>query len=157
MKCRDLDFVQCAEGHGSVEMEKHVAECPACREESARFSMFLNEVIPVYKKGKMLAEELDHELFAMDMAMMKHLPVEIIEKVRALKESSLTGQLKKIIGEGRENTQDLIESILHPKMEALHASPKDITKTKKAKPKQKKTLPEKRQAKKRTTNVKQKR
>jgi hypothetical protein len=150
MKCKGIDFIGYIDGHKSAEMQNHMSECPACREDLARLSIFMNKVIPAYKKGKSQEAELDCQLAAIDPASMKPLPLGIAEKVRAIKESSLIGRLKRIIGENREGVQELIESILHPQMDALPASPKDITQTKKAKPKQKKTLPKKRQIKKKS-------
>ncbi len=147
MKCIEIDFIKYTEGYTTVEMKNHVQKCPACREELARFSMFMNGIMPAYKEGKRLEDELDKQLAEIDLASMKPLPAHIAKKVKEMRNNSLVGRLKKIIGENRKGAQDLIESILNPRMDALPASPRDITKTKKAKPKQKKALPKKRKKK----------
>lgn len=47
-------------------------------------------------------------------------------------------KLKKVIGESKRDAKGIIEGFLTPRMHAVPASPKDITKTKKIKIKKKK-------------------
>jgi hypothetical protein len=143
MKCNEIDFIKVTEGQASEGMKNHVSECRTCREELDRFEMFIHDIMPIYREGKLRDEEIDRQLASLDRLSMKALPAEIAAKVRHLKENRLSERLKKIVSRKRENAEAWIEGILHHRMEALPASPKDITKTKKAKPKAKKRLPKK--------------
>ena len=133
MRCSAINFIQYIEGSASEEMKKHISECPSCQDDLKRYSQFMKNILPVYSTGKRQEMELDRKLEAMDPSSMKPLPSAIAERVKALRERSLVGRLKKIIGDKQESARELIDAILNPQMVALPASPKDITKARKDK------------------------
>lgn len=138
MRCSAVNFIQYIEGSASEEMKKHIAECPSCQEDLKKYSRFMKKILPVYRAGKRQERELDRKLEAMDLDAMQPLPSAIAARVKALRERSLVGRLKKIIGDKQDSARELIDAILNPQMAALPASPKDIAKTKKDKRKTKK-------------------
>lgn len=144
MRCSAINFIQFIEGSASEEMKKHISECPACREDMKKYSQFIKKILPVYSAGKRQERDLDRKLEAMDLSSMKPLPSAIAERVKTLRERSLVGRLKKIIGDKQDSARELIDAILNPQMVALPASPKDITKTKRGRRKkgpEKKSVP----------------
>jgi hypothetical protein len=136
MKCNEIDFIEYIEGRASEKVEAHIKECGKCQEESVNFSRFVTLVTPMWAAGKVFEAELDRDLQSMDPRKMKYLPDNISKKVTELRERSIVGKLKRIIGKGKENAQGLIEGIMSPQAHAVPASPADLTKT--GKPKGKK-------------------
>ncbi len=141
MKCTEINFIQYIEGSASAEVKRHIADCPACQEHITNLSTFMNKVMPVYCEGKKQELELDRHLAAMNTESMRPLPSTIVAKVKDLRENTLVGRLKRIIGDKKGNAGALIENMLHPQMDATPAIPKDITRAKKTKSKRKKASP----------------
>lgn len=129
MKCEEIDFIEYVEGGASEEAKAHVEACRKCRGESARFSKFVNVVLPLWSEGKRAEAELEKELQSMDLAGMKRLPDEIAGKVTELKEKDVVERLKKIVKKGKGDTREFIETILTPRLHGAPASPRDMTKT----------------------------
>lgn len=138
MKCEEIDFMSYMDGKGSKEAEVHVEGCRKCTTESEKLRKFMNFVVPQYALGKKMEKELDEALRSIEPSKMKELPDSLAKKVAELREKSLTAKLKKVIGSGRNKAKSFFDDIMTPQMNALPASPKDITKTKKNK-KRKKT------------------
>jgi len=141
MKCTEIDFIQYIEGQPTLQMKQHILQCPTCQEELTRFSTFLKIIVPAYRKGCQHEVELDRYLADMDLSSMKSLPRDLARKIKAKKEKNLKNRLKNLFAGSLEDAQEVIDGILNPQMEALPASPKDITKTKKDKAKQQKVSP----------------
>jgi hypothetical protein len=137
MKCQDIDYIAYLEGRASSEEENHLADCPACREELARFSLSMNRILPVYREGKRRDEEIERGLAEINLERLEPLPPVIAEKVKALREKRLISRLKRAVGENTENARIWIDSMMNPQMGPLPAIPKDILKTGVEKPERK--------------------
>ncbi|MBA4418273.1 MAG: hypothetical protein C0392_10245 [Syntrophus sp. (in: bacteria)] len=136
MKCNEINFIEYIEGRASEKTEAHIKECRKCQKESVKFSRFVNLITPMWAAGRALEAELDRDLQSMDPRKMKYLPDTISKKVTELRERSIVGKLKRVLGRGKENAQELIDGIMSPRAHAVPASPADLTKT--GKPKGKK-------------------
>lgn len=135
MKCKDVDLIATIDGIANIEMTSHIDGCQKCQKELKQLTSFLNIVSLHYSEGKEMEAEIDRELESMDFDKMKPLPDMIKNKIKDLKEKSLVSQVKKVIGRGKKNVEELVGNLLSPQMEAMPASPKDITKPKKKKKK----------------------
>lgn len=129
MRCFDINLLGYLDGKVSDEAKNHIDGCVKCREELEKLKQFTGVITTHYARGKSLERELDARLASIDMTAIKQLPTEVQKRVDALKESSLTDKIKKIVGEKSRNVKDMVDSMLSPQMQALPASPKDIVKT----------------------------
>lgn len=135
MKCNEIDMIEYVEGRASKEARLHVENCKRCGAESVKLMNLSHLLSNQYVEGKKLGAELDRKLGSIDIQKMKDLPEGILEKVREMKEKGLVSRLRKVAGKGKKGAEELVEGLLSPRMHALPASPKDITKTKKRKKK----------------------
>jgi hypothetical protein len=131
MKCSEIDIIEYIEGTTSGETAKHIKTCKVCRDEVSK----IQSLTAHYKESKKLEKELDERLKSIDISKMENLPDNIVKKIAELKEISLVSKLKRVIGKGKRGTERLMEGFLTSRMEAMPASPKDITRTKKTKKK----------------------
>lgn len=138
MKCEEIDFLECVEGHAPREIVGHIAECSRCHPESDRFLQFSKIIGTHYVAGKKAESELEKRLKSVDPTKIRKIPVKIEKKIFELREKRLTSKLVHIFGKDRKTRNKLIESILTPQSFAIAASPKDITKAKKSKTRRKK-------------------
>jgi hypothetical protein len=133
MKCNDIDIIKYIEGMASDEAVTHVHNCKNCKNESEKLSRFIGLVSAYYAEGKKLEQELDKRLQSINSVGIKRLPDNIIAKITILKNKSLTSKLRKVIGKSKKDAKGIVERFLTPRMHAIPASPKDITRTKKKK------------------------
>lgn len=138
MKCKDINMIEYIDGMAGQDVKTHLDTCLGCQKELKKLSNFLNIISPHYLEGKKIERKFEIELESIDPAQMKPLPINIKKKIADIREKSLIAQVKKVIGKGKKNIEEMVGNLLSPQMEALPASPKDITKAKKAKKKKKK-------------------
>jgi hypothetical protein len=139
MKCHEIDLIACSEGVISQEDKNHIEKCAKCRKELDKLSSFSHFLVTHYAEGKKFESELDTKLQAIDVARMKKLPGVVAQKVRDLKETSLSDRLKRVIGKGKNEAEKIMKGMLTSQAVPMPASPKDITKTKKRQKKKKVT------------------
>lgn len=135
MKCNKINFLDYIEGKATPSVLDHVRGCKNCQKESEKFEKFSRVISPFYFEGKRLEKDLEMRLQTLNLSRMEKLPTDLIAPIDALKKKSLISQVKKVIGEGKKNVEELVENFLSPQLEAMPASPKDITRTKKSRKK----------------------
>lgn len=128
MKCKEIDIIEFIDGNASKEAQLHIARCTSCSRELEKMMKLANLISTQYVKGKKLERELDRRLQSIEISKMKELPDTIVKKISELREKSLMSKLKKVIGESKRDAKGIIEGFLTPRMHAVPASPKDITK-----------------------------
>jgi len=131
MKCQEINIIEYIEGKTSKEIKSHIETCRKCGEEIQKLMKISKLISTHYTEGKRLEEELDKRLQTIDSSKLKKLPDSIIKKITNLRKKSLRSRLKKVIGKGKKDVAGLIEGFLASRIEAVPASPKAITKTKK--------------------------
>ena len=139
MKCKEIDIIEYIEGSSSRETKAHVESCKRCTKESIKLKEFSNLISTHYAEGKNLEKELNERLKSIDISKMKKLPDNIIRKIAEIKEKSLMSKLRTAVGTHKKDIKELVEGFLSPRVQAMPASPKDITKIKRAKRKKKVT------------------
>jgi hypothetical protein len=131
MKCQEINIIEYIEGKTSKEIKAHIEACKRCGEEVQELTKISKLISTHYAEGKRLEEELDKRLQNIDSSKLKKVPEPIIKKISNLRDKSLRAKLKNVIGKGKKNVEGLVEGLLTSRIEAMPASPKDITKTKK--------------------------
>jgi len=137
MKCKEINFIQYIEGIAPREVISHVKTCKTCREKSERFQKFSHFIATGYQEGKKLNGELEELLKNIDSLRMKKLPEPLVEKVASLREKSVVAKVRKLLGKEKGKAEEFVRSLLTMQPQAMPASPRDITKTRKTAKKKK--------------------
>ena len=138
MKCEGIDLLEYIEGVPSEEVTAHMRNCKKCQRQFEKISNFSKIVSMHYSEGKRIEEKLEDRLKSIDCSAMSRLPLPVQKKVSEMKEKSLASRIKKAFGKAIEKEERFVESLLRPRLQAMPASPKDITKTKGKKKKKRK-------------------
>ncbi len=130
MKCDDENILRFLEGRASSEMETHIRTCEKCSRTAEELSLY-RKVLPSYKEGRKLLDDLDVHVKSFDEAEVRHLPPRIEELLRRTdkeKAQGSDGTVRPFARSGKK-TQDISEESAMPL--AMAAIPKDLVKPKK--------------------------
>jgi hypothetical protein len=137
MKCDDKSILQFLEGRATAEIEAHIKTCETCCRAAEELSLY-KKVLPYYREGRRLLDDLDKHMESFNETEARRLPPRIEELLRQ------TGK------EGADDSDRTAAPFERPRKKASDASgesvmplamaaiPKDLTRPKKGKGREKK-------------------